>query len=478
MKKIFVTVLLICAANAVSAQSYRIDVTIKGLGDSTVLLAVHGGATKYAVDTAVLDKDGKGSFSKSRALEGGMYFLAVNGVALFDFLVSADGDDNFGIITDKNDYSKVEFVNSPENMAMSAYLDYRNQHQKKYEELIEQLRASAENSDEQKELRTRLLNFNNPLIAFSDSLANKYKGKFLATVVNAFKPPVEPDFNLPEDEPDRERKIAMNYYLFNKEHFLDNIDFNDERILRTPFFESNIIDYYFKNVLIFKEPDSIIPCVDKIMTRMQFGSKTYRYMLSHIFNFYYASTVMGHEEIVIYLGENYYLKPEVTWETEKFRTELINFIQRNKPTLIGKTSPDLMLPTSDGKRYESIHGLTADYTVLYFYDIDCGHCKEETPRIKNIYDKYKNELGLEIYAVYIQTDEKKWQDFIAENSLNWINVWDPYRTGNIHNTFNTVTTPQIYLLDKDKKILARRLDSENLDKLLQLYISRKEIDPN
>ncbi|MDR2292547.1 MAG: redoxin domain-containing protein [Prevotellaceae bacterium] len=472
MKNIFITVLSVCAVNLLSAQSYKIDVTIKGLADSTILLAVHGGATKYSVDTAVLDKNGKGSFSKPRALEGGMYFIATGGTALFDFLVSADGSDNFGIITDKDDYSKVEFVNSPENTAMLAYIDYRTQHQKKYEQLIEKLKTSAENSDEQKELRKQLLNFNLPLVAFSDSLANKYKGKFLATVVNAFKPPVEPDFSLPADEPDRDRKIAMNYYLFSKEHFLDNINFEDERILRTPFFESEILDYYLKNVLIFKESDSIIPCIDKIMTRMTHGSRIYRYILSHIFNLYYASTVMGHEEIVIYLGENYYLKPETTWETEKFRNELINFIERNKPTLIGKTSPDLLLPMPDGKRYESIHGLTANYIVLYFYDTDCGHCKEETPRIKTVYDKYKNELGLEVYAVYVQTDEQKWLDFIDKNKLDWINVWDPYRTGNIYNTFNTATTPQIYLLDKNKKILARRLDSSNLSKLLQIYAEK------
>ncbi|MDR0754924.1 MAG: redoxin domain-containing protein [Prevotellaceae bacterium] len=473
MKKIFITILSICAVNLMSAQSYKIDVTVKGLADSTILLAVHGGATKYSVDTAVLDKNGKGTFSKPRALEGGMYFIAAGGTALFDFLVSADGDDNFGIITDKDDYSKVEFVNSPENTAMLAYIAYRNEHQKKYEQLIEKIKASAENSDEQKALRAQLLNFNRPLIAFSDSLANKYKGKFLATVVNAFKPPVEPDFNLPADEPDRDRKIAMNYYLFNKEHFLDNINFEDERILRTPFFESEILDYYLKNVLIFKEPDSIIPCIDKIMTRIPHGSRTYRYILSHIFNFYYASTVMGHEEIVIYIGENYYLKPETTWETEKFRTELTDFIERNKPTLIGKTSPDLLLPTSDGKRYESVHGLTANYIVLYFYDTDCGHCKEETPRIKTVYDKYKDEIGLEVYAVYVQTDRQKWLDFIEKNHLDWINVWDPYRTGNIYNTFNTNTTPQIYLLDKNKKILARRLDSVNLEKLLQIYADKK-----
>jgi hypothetical protein len=224
MKKTLVIILMLCATYNVFAQSYKIDVTIKGLQDSTLLLAVHGGATKYAVDTVVLDKNGKGTFEKTN-VEGGMYFLVLNGMALFDFLVSADGSDNFGIVADKDDYSKLKFVNSLENTAMLAYIDFRNQQQKKYENLMERLSTNNNDADEQNALRAELLSFNRPLIEFSDSLANKFKGKFLATVVSALKPLEEPDFNLPEDDPDRDRKIAINYYLFNKEHFFDNIDF-------------------------------------------------------------------------------------------------------------------------------------------------------------------------------------------------------------------------------------------------------------
>lgn len=475
MKKILVIVLLIGVANFMSAQinKYKIDITIKGLKDTSLLLAVHGGDTKYAVDTAILDDNGKGSFSKPRNLEGGMYFIALGETALFDFLISADGSDYFEIITDINNLSDIQFVNSPENTAMLAYLKYRNQHQQKHDELIKKLSETVENSAENKELRRQLLDFNDPLREFTEDLANQHKGKILATIIKSLSPIEEPKYDLPEDEPDRERKIAFNYYLFNKEHFFDNVDFSDERILRTPFFMPTIFDYYFKTVLIFREADSIIPCIDKIMNRIPESSRTYRYLLSHLFNSYQKSTVMGHEKIVIHLGENYYLTSKVNWETEKFEKDLRDFIQRNKPTLIGNISPDLLLPTPDG-RYESIHSITANYILLFFYDTDCGHCKEDAPLVKQIYDKYKNELGLETYAVYIQTDEKKWLDFIEKNKFDWINVWDPKQTGNIYATFNTATTPQIYLLDANKKIIARRLDTSNLDKLLQLYLERAQ----
>jgi len=473
MKKTLVTILLMCAACNMFAQSFKIDVAIKGLENSMVTLAIHGGATKYAVDSIMLDNNGKGTFVKKEGVEGGMYFLVSKGMALFDFLVSGDNNDDFGITANVNDYSKIQFTNSPENTAMLAYIDFRNQHQESYQNLMQKMTEAADNADEQNRLRAELLGFNNPLINFSDSLANKYKGKVLATVVNALKPMIEPDFNLPEDEPDRNFKIAMNYYLFNKEHFFDNTDFSDERILRTPFFEPNIFDYYFQNVLIFKEPDSIIPCIDKTLSLAKEGSRVYRYLLSHLFNYYYKSAVMGHEEIVIHLAENYYLSNKITMEDEKFYKDLAEFVLRNKPTLIGQTSPNLILPTADGKRYESIHGLTANYIVLYFFDPDCGHCKTDTPLIKNTYDKYKDVLGLEVYAVNVHNDQKKWVDFIDTMKLDWINVWDPNRSADIHNLFNTYTTPQIYILDKDKKVLARRLDAENLDKVLEYYAGNK-----
>jgi thiol-disulfide isomerase/thioredoxin len=442
--------------------------------DSMLVLAVHGGDTKYAVDTAFLDKNGWATFSKKTPLEGGMYFLVLNGKALFDFLVSADGSDFFKIITEKDNYSKVEFENSPENNAMLAYIDFRNKHQQKYNKLIDEIRAGDENSDEQKQRRAQLLDFNIPLINFSDSIAAKYKGKFIATVVKALEPLEEPKIDIPADAPEHDRKVAMAIYLYQKNHFFDNVDLNDERLLRTPFFEKNIFDYYFDHVLVFRESDSIIPPIDMVMNKIKVGSKTYRYLLSHLFNKYMQSKIMGQEKIAIHLGENYYLTDKVNWETEKFEKELIDFILHNRPTLIGETSPNLVLPTPDGNRYESIHGLTSKYVVLYFFDPDCSTCKKDTPLMLDLYHKYKDTLGVEFYAVNIMTDKDKWLKFINEYKLDWINVWDPSHLANIHNLFNTYTTPQIYLLDKDKKVLARRLDPTNLEKILKLFLSKKE----
>ena len=45
-------------------------------------------------------------------------------------------------------------------------------------------------------------------------------------------------------------------YYYVKNHFWDDVVFNDNRLLRTPFFEDKL-DEYFKNY-VSREPDSII----------------------------------------------------------------------------------------------------------------------------------------------------------------------------------------------------------------------------
>jgi hypothetical protein len=60
----------------------------------------------------------------------------------------------------------------------------------------------------------------------------------------------------------------------------------------------------------------------------------------------------------------------------------------------------------------------------------------------------------------------KWKAYIRENNLNWINVADPKLQNNFRQEFDILTTPQIFILDKDKKIVAKKIDEDNMEKIL------------
>src|SRR5213078_625616 len=93
----------------------------------------------------------------------------------------------------------------------------------------------------------------------------------------------------------------------------------------------------------------------------------------------------------------------------------------------------------------------------------CGHCKKEVPALSQYYDSLRTKgFSLEVFAVGIESDMEEWKKFIRENKLKWINVSDLYNNTNFRAYYDIYSTPVVYLLDENKKIIAKRLDTEKL----------------
>jgi hypothetical protein len=85
-------------------------------------------------------------------------------------------------------------------------------------------------------------------------------------------------------------------------------------------------------------------------------------------------------------------------------------------------------------------------------------------------------MGIKVFAVCTQNDKKEWEDFIADNDLfDFINCYDPHYQNNFRVYYDIYSTPTVYLLDKDKKIIAKRLDLENLKSFLDREFKNEAI---
>ncbi|MBI3234364.1 MAG: TlpA family protein disulfide reductase, partial [Bacteroidetes bacterium] len=119
----------------------------------------------------------------------------------------------------------------------------------------------------------------------------------------------------------------------------------------------------------------------------------------------------------------------------------------------------------------NLYDVKAPYTVLMFWDPDCSHCKAEMPKIEELYKKYKDS-GLVVYAVCVEQEYDKWINFIREKNLNWINVIDIYNISEFRKSYDISSTPVIFLLDKDKKIIAKKLNGQSLEQLLEFEFKK------
>jgi len=110
--------------------------------------------------------------------------------------------------------------------------------------------------------------------------------------------------------------------------------------------------------------------------------------------------------------------------------------------------------------------------MLYFWDYSCGHCKKVTPKLMEWYLKSKSK-GVTVFAVGTETNAEEWKKYIRENKLNWINAYDPYYQSGLKKVYDIYSTPVLYVLDENKKIIAKRLDVDQLDGLIDHYINKK-----
>jgi hypothetical protein len=80
---------------------------------------------------------------------------------------------------------------------------------------------------------------------------------------------------------------------------------------------------------------------------------------------------------------------------------------------------------------------------------------------------------LEIFSVCSDTSLVKWKEAVRKRHMNWINVDGPRTlTGDYHEQYDVHTTPVIYILDRDKKIIAKRLRTDQVELFLTNYRKR------
>ena len=190
---------------------------------------------------------------------------------------------------------------------------------------------------------------------------------------------------------------------------------------------------------------------------------------------------MGMDAVFVHMAENYYSKDQAFWVDSAQLAKIAERVRKTKPTLIGKRTPNVILQDTTESKWYNLYDVTAEYTILYFWDPSCGHCKKETPKLKTLYEKVKDK-GVEVFAVCTEFETPDWKKYVRENDLNWINVSDnpeinktavkylqftTLESLNFRYTYDIYSTPRVFLLDADKKILAKRIGVEQLEEILE-----------
>lgn len=483
MRKILlgVVALLIAFATTVQAKKgdfkgkdgYKIDVKFTDLTDSVLYLVHYYGKplpTIYRTDSAIIDKNGVAVFESDTFTLGGIYMILLSDKSNYFELLLNNGD-QFSLTATKGDLpSGVKFKNSPENDRFLKYVEYLTSYSKKTTKLNKDF-AEATTENDSTRIKNEFQTLSDELKDYRANYANKYPNTLLANIFNALKVPVVPPGpHYLEDGKTVDSSYSYDYY---KEHYWDNFDFQDDRLIHTPIYDGRLDEYFSQ--LVLPIADTVQKEADILLEKAKGTQDMFKYTLWWLTRFTESSKIMGMDAAFVYLVENYYMRGDAFWLSSDDLQKYIDRAQKIAPNVLGKIAPELKMPDINGTM-QSLHNFDAKYTLLIFWSPECGHCLTEMPQVDSVYQKVLKKKGVKVFAVRTEGEIEKWKSVIEEKGLkDWLHVHDPERKTRFRADYDIYSTPVLYLLDERKIIRGKRLDHTNIADIIEM-LERKEKD--
>jgi len=483
---------LFCLSFAQAQTGYEIKINLKNCKDTIAYLAFYQFDKLYISDTCKKVVNGNIVFKGKKKLDKGVYFLLSQDKGnYFDFIVD-DQSQKQQISSDKaNLLENLKAINSKQNENFFNYIRFVSAKNKEFDgfkKLIKEQKKSDSTA-----LLTKEFKVLNEAISQNDLNAiAQNKGTYLSEMLTLKSEKVATD--VPKASNGRPDSIYS--YTYYKKHFWEGVNFQDDAMLRNPFFANKIKQYF--NTVVVQHPDSICVEIDKIMLKTQPGTKMNMLLLAYFTSTYEIPKIMGMDKVFVYMVDNYFKTGKAKGVYDDSVIQLI--INRGNilaPLQLGKTAPELYMidiPTHDKiakmgfdiaktseeitkiyydnkaeieKSYTTLSSVNADYLILLFWDVDCGHCQKEVPKILELYhDLLKEKKNVQVFGVYTQNEFDKYKKYIADNKVDWINVYDGVHINNLKDKYDVVTTPVIYILDKNKVIKAKGIGSEAIRSII------------
>ena len=465
--------MLLLTANA--QKGYNIHVHLKPYTSGKVYLGYYYGKIKALADSAQLNGNGEGLFSGETRLPGGVYFVvSPNRAILFELLI--DSQQHFSVSADTTNLpASVVFAGSKDNTVFQDYTRYTAAKGKEITKDQAALNAANKTGDSAtaRSLREKIRELNDEINKYRDQLSREYPASLLTVLFHALK---EPEVPPASKQPGGKYDSAYAFHYF-KDHYWDGLEFSDERLSRTPVFEPRL-DKYFRT-LVSPDPDSIEKEADHMLLYSRVSKPMFQYLMVYFVQKYVNPEYMGQDAVFVHLFDKYINAGETEFFTEKYRKYLNDRAYSIMANLIGQPAANLEMVDSQGA-LRPLYGVNANYTIVCFWDPTCSHCKEVVPKLDSMYKaKWKAE-GVRIYGVLVDGTRDQWLQFIKDHNLSdWTHVYETKehqdateKAGQpgFRQLYDVYQTPTLYLLDKDKRIIAKKLSYEQLDEVINLKL--------
>lgn len=439
------------------AENGNFTFRVEGMGAGAVRLVGILNDQQFLVDERSSDANGLVQFQKDEPYRQGIYFALLPNNANFQFMITED--QTFTMSTNINDLvGQMKVDGSLDNALFYDNIRYENAYQQQLAPLNEQRNTLDENSAAYQQVEASREALIEKRRTDLQEIFDAHPNSFFTTFKKAGQNPV-----LRKELPNDAQVTAY------RMEFWDGVDFSDDRLMNTPVIYNKMKRYFEE--LTPQQPDSIILSVERLLERLPSfeQSEYYKYIVNWVALKYEPTktTLMDSEAVFVHMVQNHFTYDRAFWSDSTNTYALQMRAEEMATSLIGQAGPNVKAPDENGN-IQAIYDLKAPYIVVYMYNPDCEHCQEQTPVLVNLYRQWQQEKPalVDVYAIALDTEPDIWKDYMRKTGMQWTNVFDPSNRS-IYKTYYVNVTPEIYVLDPDRKIIAKNLNVDQIEEVIR-----------
>lgn len=475
MKKIVLIPSLLLSVLALAQPGYEIKVTFKPFKNQYIYLGHYSGKQFPVVDSVKLNDNSEGVFKGSKELGGGIYIVVTPGKDRFiEMLV--DKNQHFSVSADTLDLTRRTFTNSKDNDLFNEYQQFMSVKGRTMDSISKAIKDAAAPKDSLA-LNEKAKKVSAEITQYRKDFIAKHPGNILSALMHLME---EPKIPPAEKHPGGKYDSTFAYRYF-KSHYWDGINFWDDRLTRTPasLFDERIDKYY--NTLVYQHPDSVIKELDWMLGYASASKEMSKFLLVKFITRYLSMKYMWEDAVFVHLFQKYFAQKEYDWLTPQGKKTITDRAYSLMANIMGNPAEDIALPDTSGK-IRTLYGEQSKFTIVCFWDPTCGHCKETLPILDSMYQKKWKKDGVKIYAVAKETEgsKKDWFSFLNKHKLaGWTNVYYSKEEEKTRvnagipgyaQLYDAQIVPTVFLLDKHKRIIAKKLTWQQTDDIIQLKL--------
>ena len=243
------------------------------------------------------------------------------------------------------------------------------------------------------------------LAQFEESLKTKNKDAFINLVINSLK-------------------------RHNLNDYWDDFQLDDARILSYPLID-NKLETYFDALPV--DAETINSEIDKLIARTGSCEDVRDYLIWYFYRKYYSPKYMNLDDVYIHIVDNYFTRLKMKNVSESMINIMANRANRIKNLKLGAKLPEI----------GNLYSIDAGYITVIFYDKTCQKCAQEGRILEEIKTRHPEMV---IFPIEINSTGIK--DLLS--------------------LYDIQTTPMIYVLDRQKHIIAKRIKAEQVELVLNM----------